>query len=680
MENPYAVLFEPVQIGPVTAPNRFYQVPHCNGFGHLFPRSVAAMRGIKAEGGWGVVCTEETEIHYTSDLSPAVEGRFWDASDIPAFSLTVDAIHEHGALAGIELTHSGHQAGNLYSRATSIDAGSLSVSGYFPAQTRMADKEDLRNIRRWHRQAAIHAKQAGFDIIYCYAAHELSLPMFLLLKRYNQRTDEYGGSLKNRVRFLRELLEDTHEAVGDTCAVALRLAVDELLGEDGLTHDGEGREIVAMLAELPDLWDVNLSNWNNDSGPSRFMKEGYQERYISFVKTLTSKPVVGVGRYTSPEAMVSAIRRGVVDLIGAARPSIADPFLPTKIREGRVEDIRECIGCNICTTGDIIGVPIRCTQNPAMGEEYRRGWHPERIPPRKTDQSVLVVGGGPAGLECARALGQRGYQVVLTEARREMGGRVVREADLPGLQEWRRVVDWRLTQIEKMPNVELFPGSLMSRQDVLDSDLQHVIVATGASWRKDGIGSSRLTPVPGHGLESVFSPDDLMEGRYPSGRVLVYDDDHYYMASVLAERLIEQGCQVTFVTPAPSIADWSANTLEQPHILRRLRSLGANLHTHTLVEKIETGRLQLSSSLKQDPEWMHVDGVVLVANRISQDGLYRELQVDLAEGRLKSLRRIGDADAPHLIAQAVYSGHLAAREFEELIDGSVPFKREKVQV
>ena len=680
MENPYAVLFEPVQIGPVTAPNRFYQVPHCNGFGHLFPRSVAAMRGMKAQGGWGVVCTEETEIHYTTDLSPAVEGRFWDESDIPAFALTVDAIHEYGALAGIELTHNGHQAGNLYSRATSIDVGSLSVSGYFPAQTRMADKEDLRNIRRWHRQAALNAKQAGFDIIYCYAAHELSLPMFLLLKRYNQRTDEYGGSLKNRVRFLRELLEDTHEAVGDTCAVALRLAVDELLGEDGLTHDGEGREIVAMLAELPDLWDVNVSNWNNDSGPSRFMKEGYQERYISFVKTLTSKPVVGVGRYTSPEAMVSAIRRGVVDLIGAARPSIADPFLPTKIREGRVEDIRECIGCNICTTGDIIGVPIRCTQNPTMGEEYRSGWHPELLPARKTDQSVLVVGGGPAGLECARALGQRGYHVVLTEARRELGGRVVREADLPGLQEWRRVVDWRLTQIEKMPNVELYPGSLMSREDVLDSEMQHVIVATGATWRRDGVGRSRLTPIPGHALDSVFSPDDLMEGRFPSGRVLVYDDDHYYMASVLAERLIEQGCQVIFVTPAPSIAEWSKNTLEQPHILRRLRSLGAELYAHTLVEQIEPGRVLLSSNLRQDPEWMPVDAVVLVTNRVSQEGLYRELQMDLAEGSLKTLRRIGDADAPHLIAQAVYSGHLAAREFEAQSDGSVPFKREKVQV
>ena len=192
----------------------------------------------------------------------------------------------------------------------------------------MADKEDLKLVRRWHRNAAIRAKKAGFDIIYCYAAHTLSIAMFLLLERYNQRTDEYGGSLENRVRFLRELLEDTKEAVGDDCAVALRLAVDELMGPDGLQHGGEGAEIVAMLAELPDLWDVNVSDWSNDSGPSRFMKEGYQEQYISFVKKLTTKPVVGVGRYTSPEAMVSAIERGVMDLIGSARPSIADPYLP----------------------------------------------------------------------------------------------------------------------------------------------------------------------------------------------------------------------------------------------------------------------------------------------------------------------------------------------------------------
>ena len=185
-----------------------------------------------------------------------------------------------------------------------------------------------------------------------------------------------------------------------------------------------------MLAELPDLWDVNVSGWANDSATSRFEKEGYQEQYISFVKTLTTKPVIGVGRYTSPESMVSAIERGIVDFIGAARPSIADPFLPTKVREGRFDDIRECIGCNICVTGDLLMAPIRCTQNPTMGEEWRRGWHPERIAPRKSKEEILVVGGGPAGLECARALGQRGYTVVLVEAERELGGRVNPESAL----------------------------------------------------------------------------------------------------------------------------------------------------------------------------------------------------------------------------------------------------------
>ncbi len=464
----FSPLFQPIQIGPVTAPNRFFQAPHCNGFGHRMPQAHAAMRGIKAEGGWGVVCTEEVEIHHSSELAPYFEGRLWEDADIPPLRLMVDAVHAHGALAGIELAYQGLDASNLYSRTAPLGPRSTSVfggGGYNPVQTKAADKEDLRNVRRWHRAAALRAKQAGFDIVYCYAGHAMTLAMQLLLRRYNDRTDEYGGSLVNRVRLLRELIEDTKEAVGDTCAVAVRLAVDELLGDEGITHQGEGYEIVAMLAELPDLWDVNISDWSNDSATSRFEKEGFQEPYIAFVKTLTTKPVVGVGRYTSPESMLSAIRRGVVDLIGAARPSIADPFLPEKIRTGRIEDIRECIGCNYCVTSDTRMVPLRCTQNPTMGEAWRRGWHPERIAPRRSRKEVLVVGAGPAGLECARALGQRGYRVALLDAGRELGGRVRREARLPGLSEWRRVVDWRLTQIEKLPNVTLYPGSPMQAEE-----------------------------------------------------------------------------------------------------------------------------------------------------------------------------------------------------------------------
>ena len=229
-------------------------------------------------------------------------------------------------------------------------------------------------MRRWHREAALRAKEADFDIVYVYATHDYLLSHFLSAQT-NLRTDEYGGSMENRTRLLRELIEDTKDAVGDRCAVAVRYSVG---GDDGeaasLTQ--ERRDRLEMLAELPDLWDIIINNYYQEMGVSRFIKEGSLEEHMSFVKSVTTKPVVTVGRFTSPDTMASQIKRGVVDFIGAARPSIADPFLPKKIEQGRPEDIRECIGCNICYTGDGLGTPIRCTQNPTMGEEWRRGLAP----------------------------------------------------------------------------------------------------------------------------------------------------------------------------------------------------------------------------------------------------------------------------------------------------------------
>jgi dimethylamine/trimethylamine dehydrogenase len=507
-----------------------------------------------------------------------------------------------------------------------------------------------------------------------------------ILKRYNDRTDEYGGSLENRVRFFRELIEDTKDAVGDTCAVAVRFAVNELLGEDGLTHQGEGHDVVAMLAELPDLWDVNVSGWNNDSITSRFGKEGHQEKYISFVKKLTTKPVVGVGRYTSPESMVSAVQRGVMDFIGAARPSIADPFLPNKIKEGRVDDIRECIGCNICVTGDTRFVPIRCTQNPTMGEEWRRGWHPEVIASKKSDKEVMIVGAGPAGLECARALGQRGYQVSLLEARKELGGRVLRESALPGLNEWRRVMDWRLTQFKKLKNIAVYPSSPMTAEEILESGAQNVILATGATWRRDGVGRTLWKPIAGRELENVFSPDDLMENKLPTGNVVIYDDDHYYMGGVLAELLASNGCKVSLVTPAPLVSYWSLFTLEQERIQSKLMKLGVKIYVQSVLSEIRTDSVKLSNTISGQEVELPRDGVVLVSDRTPNDSLYFALASTLTptlsrgERGIQSLRIIGDAEAPNIIAQAVFAGHLAAREFdEEKVEGT-PFKVERMVV
>jgi dimethylamine/trimethylamine dehydrogenase len=674
----YDILFEPVRIGPVVAKNRFFQVPHCNGMGYANPKGHAAMRGVKAEGGWAVVATEEVEIHPSGDVAPYIEGRLWDDRDIPAHALMCDAVHRYGALAAIELTHNGTSASNLSSREVPLGP-SHQPTNYHPFQARAMDHEDIRNYRRWHRDAALRARKAGFDIIYVYAAHDLSLAMHFLQKRRNQRTDEYGGSLANRARLLKELIEDTKDAVGDTCGVAVRFAVDERMGEDGIEHHGEGREVIAMLAELPDLWDVNISAWKHDSITSRFGEEAHQEQFIGFVKGLTTKPVVGVGRFTSPDQMVRQIRKGVLDFIGAARPSIADPFLPRKIEEGRADDIRECIGCNICTAGDMTITAIRCTQNPTMGEEWRKGWHPEIIGAKQSNDRVLVVGAGPAGLEAARATGQRGYEVHLAEAGSELGGRVSKESKLPGLAAWARVRDYRVYQIGKMPNVEIYRESRLTAEQILEFGFERVVLATGSRWRTDGVGRSHHRPLPGFTGGHAYSPDDIMGGRVPAeGPVVVYDDDGFYMGSLIAERLAQYGLDVTLVTTSDVVAPWTANTLEVVHINKQLRRLGIKVITAHDVAGFQGGEVRLVSVYGEPDRGIPAAAVVGVTSRAPEEALYLDLQAriaDLAEAGIKSVTRIGDCLAPGFIAHAVYSGHRFARELDTSCSEIVPFKR-----
>ena len=672
------ILFTPIAIGPVTAKNRFFQVPHCNGMGHGMPLAHAAMRETKAEGGWAVIATEECEIHPSGDVSPYVEARLWDDRDIPALALMCDKVHAHGALAAVELTHNGPTASNLYSREVLIAPSHQPAKYGYPSQARAMDKTDIANYRRWHREAALRGMRAGMDIIYVYAGHDLSLAMHFLQRRRNHRTDEYGGSLENRVRLLREVLEDTKEAVGHRCGVALRFATEELLGPGGIERT-EAQDIVGMLAELPDLWDVNVAAWYNDSVPSRFAREGAQEPFIDFVKKTTTKPVVGVGRFTSPDTMVSQLRRGVLDIIGAARPSIADPFLPKKIEEGRIDDIRECIGCNLCVSGDMTITPIRCTQNPTMGEEWRKGWHPELIAPAASAAKVLVVGGGPAGLEAARALGQRGYEVHLADARRELGGRVTREARLPGLAEWARVRDWRLGQIRRMNNVAMYLDSPLTAQDVLDFGAEHVVIATGARWRRDGYGRTHGEAIPDFvDHPAVFTPDDLMDGTLPEGPVALYDDDGFYLGSVLAELLRKAGREVFHVTPDDTIASWSANTLDYRHIQWRMAELGIEPVTSHEVVGFAPGALQLRHVWNARERTLPCASVVVVTSRLPDDALAQTLHAraaDWADAGVRDVRCIGDALAPGLIAHAVYAGHRYARELDAPPADEVPFKR-----
>ena len=663
------ILFEPIRIGPVTAKNRFYQVPHCTGMGWRRPRALAAMRGIKAEGGWGVVNTEYCSVHPVSDNEAFLSATLWDKDDIRAHRLMTDAVHEHRALAGVELWLGGGMTMNLTTRIPpfGLRNGPQTDSGvYNTGQTRKIDKQDIRDLRRWHKDAARRAVEAGFDIVYVYANHGYLLSEFLDAS-VNDRTDEYGGSLENRTRIVRELIEETRDAVGDKIAVATRFSVD--------LNDPETYDAFAMMADMPDLWDLTVPDYGVEMGASRFVKEAAFVDNISHAKSLTTKPVVAVGRFTSPDKMAEVIRNGHQDLIGAARPSIADPFLPVKIQEGRAEDIRECIGCNICYAQDSLGVPLRCTQNPTMGEEWRLGWHPERTGRGTASAKVLVVGAGPAGLEAARVLGERGHKVMLAEAERTLGGRVSRESRLPGLAEWARVRDWRVGQIAKLDNVEVYPESLMTSPDVQGLGVDHVLIATGSKWAADTIGRHSGSGLESTVSEMVKSAETILSGQPPvADHIVIYDDDHYYMGSVMALELRKKGHTVTLVTPAGKPCEFGVYTTEIYQSNAALVAAGVRIITNRLIVRAEPGHAITECAFSGRREMLDCDLIIPLARRIPVLDLFDELTGDTRHD-FRSVTRIGDAEAPGTIAAAVYSGHRYGMALETDFDLTTAYSK-----
>jgi dimethylamine/trimethylamine dehydrogenase len=318
-----------------------------------------------------------------------------------------------------------------------------------------------------------------------------------------------------------------------------------------------------------------------------------------------------------------------------------------------------------------------------MGEEWRKGWHPDRIAPRGSDTQVLVVGAGPAGLEAARALGARGYRVALAEASRVLGGRVLREAALPGMREYIRVRDWREGQIAKMPNVEVFRESRLSAQDIRDFGADHVVIATGARWRRDLFTDKRFEPIA-HEATRVFTPDDIMDGHLPeAGPVVVYDADGYYMGGVVAERLRASGLEVTLVTPDDRVSRWAVNTGEGWRVPGHLIGLGVELVTAQSLTWFDGETVTLACVHSERERKLTAANLILVGQRAPVDELYTSLRYDAAGFHAElpfTLTRIGDCEAPAIIAAATYAGHRYAQELDAEVDIDLPMPHDKVDV
>jgi dimethylamine/trimethylamine dehydrogenase len=473
------------------------------------------------------------------------------------------------------------------------------------------------------------------------------------------------------------------------------MSTDMFIGEAGTQLERDCLPFVELVDDMVDVWDINvsgISEWGEDATPSRFYPSGRLLPWQAAVKSVSKKPVLGVGRFTNPDMMADAINSGQLDIIATCRPSISDPFLPQKIDEGRLDDIRECIGCNICISRwEIGGPPLICTQNATAGEEYRRGWHPERFEPAtNSDNDVLIVGAGPAGMECAMVLGKRGMRRVhLVEAQDDMGGIMRWIPQLPGLGEWARVVNYRKIQIDKLKNVEFIPDTTLDAQGVKEYGAEIVIVATGGYWATDGLNGASHDTIPGAdaSLPHILTPEQIMvEGKEPPGeRVIIVDNDGYFMAVSLAEKLATEGKKVTIMTPMGHIAPYMHFTLEAPNMHRKLHKLGVEIVPYHLPTKIEVGGVTAAHVYDVDghEQTWEAGATVLVTQRRSNEALFRELKDSIGVEALKAegveaLYRIGDCEAPRLIADAIFSGHRLAREIDSDNPAvPLPFKRER---
>src|SRR6267378_3455606 len=652
------VLFEPIKIGPKTLRNRFWQTSHCAGPGAERPGAQAHFRGMKAEGGWGAVFTEFCSIHPESDEYPYISARLWDQGDVLNLGYMCEVAHKYESLAGVQLWYSGGNAPSLESREFGR-APSQWLSPIFATRSVYGcemDELDIRTVINMYVEAGKRAESAGFDLLEVSAGDD-TLPMQFLAPRFEIDTLHGSEGVEAREDGVRMLELFRKEGVVD--AVALKIG--------------------------------DYAEWGEDAGVSRFRKSGWMTPFIKQGKSILGPdiPVVGNGRLTSPDDMVALIRAGVLDIIGAARPSIADPFLPTKISEGRVEDIRECIGCNICVSKFQQGGQIMCTQNVTIGEEYRCGWHPEKFAKTTQPCSVLVVFANFSGCQCARILGERGYVVHLREADEELGGHWKAVATLPRLNEWGRVITYRqiqLAKLKKSVQVHLGVGN-MTADEVLRYGADRVVIATGSDWSGDGRGAN-FGPIPGadHSLPHVLTPFQVTAGKpVPGKRVLVLDGDGHFMGVTLAEHMANQGKDVTYVCDAADVAEYGVFTMESFNNKRMLFEKGVKVYTSHWVDRIEPGTVSLSYLYKYGPDLteprsdaiprkdnggefdLGVDAVILVTSRRSNDGLWRELKARKTEwgsNEIQDIFRTGDCKAPSQLNQALWDAHRLAREFD----------------
>jgi len=662
----YPNLFQPLTVGPVQLRNRLIFGAHFTMFTEpnpvwgepgFFGRRYGRYLADRARGGVAAVIAGETAVAPNTAYKMPNNANGWDPACVPHYVALTDQVHEHEALAFIQLTHSGAMMLGNWSKQVALAPSS--VPDYFEAPKPM-DRRDIAEMIDYHARCARNAVVGGFDGIEIQSAHGYLLHQFLSPK-FNERTDEYGGSLENRMRFGAEVLAAVREAAGDRVAVGLRLAGDdEQHHGPGLTAE-DAAAVAARYEELGLVDFVNVSVGIGGVGMVRtnYAPHGFGVYAARAVKqAVRDTPVFTVHRIVAPDEADGIVGRGDADAVTLVRALIADPEWVAKARDGRSETIRKCTGINQSCYGNLLqSMPINCVQNPAVGREDDLGLG--TLTSASVPKRLVVVGGGPAGLEAAWVAAARGHQVTLLERGEELGGAIRWAQRLPGRSEIADLADWRIGECQRR-GVEIRTGVHADAASVLAFEPDAVIVATGGHATKDGRSAYHPMPVPGSEqawvIDHVEALRRAVDGTEALGsRVLILDVVGHVQGIGLAELVASQGHETTVVCPLPVLLACDGET--QAAILPRAVQAGVTWRPSTALVGIGDHTVTLVDVLSRRLETVAgVDTVAICTNGVSNDELFHAL-----EGQVADVVRVGDAVAVRPVDRAVYDGHRAAR-------------------
>ncbi len=649
----YSKLFQPLAIGPREAHNRMLFGSHTTNLArhNLLSQQHADYYATRAEGGAGIIVLEEHIVHdsdmpYESALLGYLPGTQ------QAIASVVERIHAHGALALVQLNHNGQQSVSDHNQRE------LWAPSPVPnVSTREVPKEmeqaDIRAVIDGFGQVAHYAIQGGADGV------ELSIADSSLLRQFlspltNQRIDNYGGTLENRLRFVQETLEAVDAAIGTASVLGVRLCADELAPWAGLTPE-QSLEIARLLIATGriDYTTVTMGSiFSSHMFPfqaSMHVPPGYAAHLAGAIKAAVNIPIFAAGRIMNVAQAERVLAEGQADGVEMIRALIADPNLPRLSQEGRAERARPCIACNQgCQVRNVINATISCNVNPDV-------IHAEPLSPEKRStrggQKIYVIGGGPAGLEAARTAALRGKQVILYEREAILGGTVALAAKGPGRSELQLITDYLAAELERL-GIEIHTDVEVTADMILAEHPHAVIVATGAHT---GTG---LLPIPGHDLPHVTDVRRVLAGEPIEGqRVVVIDESDSHGVLSAVEKLAMAGKSVEIVTEDLYVGRDLAATSDIVLWMQRNLAFGVTFTPHTTVTRTQPEQVIVVDRFAEGERAIPADAVVLGTYDHPSQELYMALR-----GRISRLFRVGDCVAPRRIEQAILEGRQAGEQ------------------